>query len=204
MLLQSDPIGLAGGINTYAYVGNNPLATTDPSGLACTTANGQWRCVFPGAGNPTFVVPTPQGAGSFNSDSWFYHKYDVSRTLDGADPDCVNLKLVLNPTPEGASPATPLGTENNAKYVLNNIVKSFTAKNYSSGKGVVVNTGGRTDDSLFGPGYVARYIDNGLVHTVGEGTNPWQDIPFFSNYLAEDFWGPSLEKIIKECQCEGR
>jgi uncharacterized protein RhaS with RHS repeats len=60
--VESDPIGLAGGNSTYAYVGGNPLLYADPEGLTyfCmySQASGRFSC-FDNDGKGKQVIDDP-------------------------------------------------------------------------------------------------------------------------------------------------
>ena len=58
--LSEDPIGLAGGINSSVYGGNDPVNGSDPHGLDCTDVDEEDPCPIDG-----ITVTAPGGGGDF-------------------------------------------------------------------------------------------------------------------------------------------
>ena len=59
--VQSDPIGLDGGLSTYGYVGSAPLHGWDPRGLSSFPVPPPWPVPFcwPGIPQPCRPIPPP-------------------------------------------------------------------------------------------------------------------------------------------------
>ena len=76
--LQPDPIGQAGGVNLYAYTGNDPLNGTDPDGLWQATISGGYLGV---GGSFTFGY----NSGQWNLGAWLGVGAGISARINPFD-----------------------------------------------------------------------------------------------------------------------
>jgi hypothetical protein len=176
VFMQSDPIGHSGGVNLYAYVGNDPVNGIDPTGEECVNANDGTTTCKTDDYNVTF--DTPEGFPGTDESKGDFHYYTETARSE-YDAETTRDWVRANPTPGKPDPATPEGTLNDATPIFGgtspvNIspVTSYVTTNQVTGNEVVVNVTMPTHG--LAPGIVVREVvstgdSSSMIVNYGEG-----------------------------------
>ncbi|MCL1635018.1 NBR1-Ig-like domain-containing protein [Luteimonas sp. SX5] len=113
--LQSDPIGLAGGMNTYAYVDSNPIIGIDPFGLF-DPRNAQGMVNQARASEATAVARF-YGSPDFINISVSYLHFSGTYSLTKYGKSFLGISLSKNLIPSGKNPFKSPSASINVGYV---------------------------------------------------------------------------------------